>query len=513
MAKNSPAKPAEDNVGYPCDDYIIHQKRLELPNALMGGTEEMKAKGETFLPKEPEESQQAYEVRLSRTYLLNAFRRTVLYLSGQIFSKPVVIQDDNPVEIKDLAENIDLENNNLAVFAKKVFEAGLVDGITFVLIDYPPSEAGLTKEEEKARDLRPYWVHIPSSNLIGWKTDKYNGKTRLTQIRIKESVTKNKGKYGTEKVARIRVINLGSYEVYEDITEGNEKDWKLVESNTTTFTEEIPLAIYRPGDKITFMTSIPCLEDLAALNLAHYQSQSDQANILHYARIPILFGKMLAEDPTKIAIGPNRMIHSMKEDSDLRFVEHSGAAIGAGRESLDDLENRMALYGLQLLMPKTGRVTATEKALNSGENDCTLKTYGLIFQDFLEQCIVYTCQWLKSDKPAGSVIVNLQFRLLQSADADVLIKAKVANILPRHAVLQEFLYRGIINEDSDLDQIEDWLAEEEANAVSSALQGTFLKNMQSVQPLPQPGGTLPKDNVPLPKTGRAKMPAFTNKGK
>jgi hypothetical protein len=119
---------------------------------------------------------------------------------------------------------------------------------------------------------------------------------------------------------------------------------------------------------------------------------------------------------------------------------------------------------------------------------------------------------LKVEKP-GSVIVNLQFRLLQSADADVLIKAKVAGILPGHAVRQEFLYRGIINEDSDLDDIEDWLSEEEANAISSSLQGTFLKNMKSVQSLPQPGGALPEETVPLPKTGRAKMPAFTNKGK
>jgi len=102
---------------------------------------------------------------------------------------------------------------------------------------------------------------------------------------------------------------------------------------------------------------------------------------------------------------------------------------------------------------------------------------------------------------------------LQSADADVLIKAKVANILPRHTVLQEFLYRGIINEDSDLELIEDWLAEEEANAISSSLQGTFLKNMKSVQPLPQPGGELPEETVPLPKTATAKLPAFTNKGK
>ena len=512
MANNSPAQIPEDNVGYPCDEYISHQKRLELPNALMGGTEAMKAKGELYLPKEPEESQAAYDIRLDRAYLLNAFKRTILYLSGQIFSKPVILHEDNNKEVMGLSENIDLENNNINVFCKTVFEAGLRDGISFVLVDYPPSETNLTKEQEKAQGLRPYWIHVPAANLIGWRLDKHNGTTRLTQIRIKESINRDKGKYGTELISRIRVINLGSYEVYEDISGGKEKEWGLVESGATTFTEEIPLAIFRPGEKITFMTSVPCLEDLAAINLAHYQSQSDQLNILHFARVPLLFGKLLADDPTKIVIGTNRMIHSMREESDLRYIEHSGAAIGAGRDSLDDMEQRMSLFGLQLLVPKTGRITATEKALSSGENDCTLKTYGLIFQDFVEQCIVYTCQWLKLDNP-GSVTINLEFRLLQVADADVLIKAKVAGILPRMTILQEFLRRGIIAEDSNIDDILDWLSEEEANATSSSLQGTFLKNMTSVQPLPKPGGVLPDEIVPLPKTGRAKMPAFTNKGK
>jgi hypothetical protein len=515
----------EDNVGYPCDAYIYHLKRIELPNTLMGGTASMKKAGEKFLPKEPEESQEAYNSRLEKSYLLNAFKRTVLYLSGQIFSKPVILQDDNPQEVKDLAENIDLENNNLAVFAKKVFEAGLVDGITFVLVDFPPAPIGLTKEEEKKLGLRPYWVHVPIENLIGWKTEKYRGKTRLSQIRIKEIIEKPRGKYGTEPVSRIRVINLGSYQLYEDISKGKEEDWKLIESGNTTFTEEIPLAIYRPGEKITFMTSVPCLEDLAFLNLAHWQSNSDQTTILHYSRVPLLFGKMLAEDPNKVVIGPNRMIHSNREEASLEYVEHTGQAIGAGRDSLDDLEQRMSLYGLQLLIPKTGSITATEKALSSGENDCTLKTYGLIFQDFMEQCVVYTCQWLKLDNP-GSVKINLEFRLLQTSDADVLIKAKMAGILPRHTVLQEFLYRGILNEDSDLDQIEEWLAEEDSNNALLGLgnlfsattglpvpQGAGLKNMRTLPTLPQPEGVIPEATVKTPKNPRPGLPSFTKKGK
>jgi len=512
MAKTSPTQIPEDNVAYPVDAYITHTKRVKLLNTLMEGTLAMKAAGEEYLPKEPEESEKNYQCRLERTYLLNVYRRTVMYLSGQVFSRPMILQDDNVEEVFELAENIDRQNNNMDVFCKKVFEQALVDGISFILVDYPPAPTDLNKETEKKLGVRPYWVHIPIGSLIGWKTEERDGSTILTQIRIKETIEKPKGKYGIEMVSRIRVINIGSYEIYEDSSGGKEATWKLIESGPTTFIGEIPLAVFMPGDFITTMTARPPLEDLGYLNLAHWQSLSDQTNILHYARVPLLFGKLLADDPTKIAIGPNRMIHSNREESSLNYVEHSGAAIGSGRESLDDIESRMALYGLQLLIPKTGRVTATEKALSSGESDCTLKTWTLMFKDTIEQCLVFTYKWMKLEDP-GSVNLNTEYRLLQTADADVLIKAKVAGILPRRTILKEFLLRGIIANDSDLDDIEDWLAEEEADAASSSLQGTFLKNIQSVPGLPQPGGVLPEPKVPLPKTPRPGLPNFTKKGK
>ena len=452
----------EDNMGYPCDAIVEQWKRGRLLNVLMEGTAAMKRAGEEFLPREPEESQEAYNSRIEKTYLLNAFRRTVNYLSGEIFSRPLILQDDVPQEIKDLTENIDLEGNCLDVFAKRVFEAGLVDGVSAILVDHVQAPTNLTIEEEKKQGVRPYWVHIPVGNILGWRIKTVAGKPIITQIRIKESVEIPKGKYGTESVPRIRVINLGSYQVYEDTSGGKEKEWKLVESGETTFTDEIPLVIFRPGEKITHMTARSPLEDLAYLNLAHYQSNSDQTTILHHARVPLLFGKMIADDPTKIVIGPRRMIHSNHEDASLVFVEHSGQAIGAGRDDLDDLEQRMALWGLQLLMPKTGRITATEKALSSSENDCTLKTYALQFKDSLETALGHTAKWLKLEK-GGSVVVNTEFRLLTTADADILIKSKMAGILPRRTVLQEFLRRGIISEDSDIDQIHELLMEEGDN--------------------------------------------------
>jgi hypothetical protein len=502
MAKSIPSKSPNDDISQPVDAYIVHQDRLDLVDTLMGGTKAMRDARTKYLPQEPEESDKAYENRLQRTVLLNAFRRTVTYLSGQVFSKPLILQDDNPEEVKELTENIDLQNNNLEVFAKRVFEAGLIDGISCILVDYPIVPTDLTKEEEKSANIRPYWVHVPATSIIGWRTKTVGGEIKLTQIRILEEVEKDEGKYGIKTVKRIRLLEPGKYELYEDDSGGREISWKLIEKGEVSFKDEIPLAVFRVGEKISYMTAVPPLEDLAYLNLAHWQSNSDQTNILHFARVPLLFGKLLSDDISKLEIGPNRMIHASREDADLKYVEHTGQAIGAGREDLDNLEQRMALYGLQLLIPKTGRITATEKALSSSENDCTLKTWALIFKDCLEQALVYTAEWMKIDSP-GSITVNTEYRLLQTADADVLIKAKVAGILPRRVVLQEFLRRGIIAEDSDVDEIFDMLENESVSSFSGF----------SNTGLPQPGGTLPPPRVPIGSVKRPQLPNFTKKGK
>ena len=56
-----------------------------------------------------------------------------------------------------------------------------------------------------------------------------------------------------------------------------------------------------------FMTAHPPLMDLAWLNLAHWQSASDQRHILHVARVPILFGRNLTLPEDGLALGPNRL--------------------------------------------------------------------------------------------------------------------------------------------------------------------------------------------------------------
>jgi hypothetical protein len=71
--------------------------------ALLGGTEEMREAGKTYLPQWPNEDDNFYKRRLAVATLLPAFSRTVEVLSGKPFSRPVTWADDVPARIVELS--------------------------------------------------------------------------------------------------------------------------------------------------------------------------------------------------------------------------------------------------------------------------------------------------------------------------------------------------------------------------------------------------------------------------
>jgi hypothetical protein len=101
----------------------------------------------------------------------------------------------------------------------------------------------------------------------------------------------------------------------------------------------------------------PPLLDLAFLNVKHWQSQSDQDNILHVARVPIL-AIIGADEDDQIKIGQQAV--KVPLNGDIKFVEHTGKAIEAGHDSLEKLELQMIQTGAELLVMKPGQRTATE---------------------------------------------------------------------------------------------------------------------------------------------------------
>jgi len=419
--------------------------------ALMGGTKAMRAAKETYLPKWPAEKQDAYDFRLKTSTLYNAFARTIENMAGKPFTEPVQWSDIDPV-VEEWFDDIDCCGRNLHVFAQDIFRAGLKDGITHVLVDFPVTkdEDGaplyVTRAAEQAAGVRPYAIHIKQSQILGWISTTKNGAEVLAQLRIMECVNEPDGDYGTNDVQQVRVLTPGAWNTWR---QNEKKEWVLYEEGVTTL-DFIPLVTFYTR-RTGFMTAAPPLNDLADLNIKHWQSQSDQDSLLHVARVPLLV-RIGMDDVTAATQTIGKSITDMPLGADMKYVEHSGAAIGSGRDSLRDLEGQMESMGAELLTVRPGDRTATEAALDTSQSQCQLAAMASGLEDFLDEMVDVMAKWAGLPDQ-GDIDVFDDFAAISVDAANIgpfvtsLVALVTSGMLSRESAFSEMKRYGILNPD------------------------------------------------------------------
>lgn len=412
--------------------------KWELPRALMGGTAAMRMNAYKFLPRHPAESGRHWHARLQRSVLRNFFRRTVLSLTGKVFAKPLVLGDDVPPRLRDLMEDVDLMGRNLHVFAHEVFADALVHGLSHILVDYPRIEAGATLADERALGARPYAVHVRADQLIGWRIDDDGGRPRLTQLRLRESVTEPDGAFGERAVEQVRVLEPGAWSLWQQDEDGT---WRMVDHGQTSL-DFIPLVtVYT--QRCGPLEAEPPLEDLAWLNLEHWQIRSDQRNALNVTSFPILAAAGWNKDDGQVEFGPNKFLTTADPQGKFYYVESGGAHLAAGRAELEALEEAMRLFGLQFEL--SGAPTATGRIIDAAEGAAPLQAWALGLADAIEQMLMHFARW-EGLADGGSVSLGGDVVPSDGGELDVLIKARAAGDISKEAFVGELRRRGVLGE-------------------------------------------------------------------
>lgn len=420
----------------------------EMLRAIRGGTKVMRDAGEKYLPKEPGESQTAYKRRLARSFLVNFTDKTARRLSSLPFTRPVVVESERYQDLADeYLKAIDSKGTSLTGLASTVFEDALWNGSSFLAVD-AAVDGG-----------KPYAYHLSGDNIIGYRMDEDD---RLTEIRIKETAVVADGEWGEKEVGRVRVFKrdgeVVTWSLYEETKGGT---YELIVISQPFALKEIPViplhttAVVKSGE----LFAPSPLEDLAYMNLQHYQESSDQSNILRVARVPVLFGSGMSEE-SEISIGSE---YAIKGDtgSDLKYVEHSGAAIGAGRQSLVDLETKMSAFGAGML-ENTGAVeTATGRALQAGENNNRIAMIAIHLGSALEKVMGWIAYFNRIAEPDFSVDIHTEYGITGSAeDLNALLQARTMGDLSREDYLNELKRRGLLRNDFSMSDNTDRLATE-----------------------------------------------------
>ena len=443
----------QDTVDIKSDAYSEMESRWDLIHDLLGGTAAMREAGEKWLPKETKESQKAWDIRLSRSFLYEAYSDTVKDVASKPFSKPVTIQGELPEPLGQIASNVNGQGQSLTQFAGELFESAVNYGLTHILVDYPKLDKELNLAEERKSGVKPKFIHVKPTQIIGWRTETGpDGQVRLTQVRIKETQQEPVGKFGEQAVDYIRIYTPDTWELWRKTADAEE--YVLFDEGIHTF-GEIPLVtLYL--NQTGFMTAKPTMEALAWMNLAHYQSDSDQRNILRFARVGIIFVSGLTEEEAEkdMVLGPNRFIKSVNPDAKMEYVEHSGQAIGSGRQDLQDLEARMEVLGLQPYMRRPGNQTATGQAIDESRSSSSVQAWIRSDEQAIVAAYEMAAKWLNLKLPEDfgvDIFNDFGISVRGMEDIKSLLEIRLGRQISHGTFLREVKRRGTLSETVDVE--------------------------------------------------------------
>ena len=447
-----------------CSQYKNCDDERNIVRALSKGTCGMRGAGQFLLPKEPAEEEEDYKARLARSFLFNAYGNAKSSMIGKIYANPVQLEGTHPL-LEGLLEDADLAGQDLTGFMRAVQDDSLDHGVSYILVDNPMSDPNLSKEQEDRLKIRPYFVHVKRDNLIGWDFERVGGVDVLKEIRIEERFYEKKNpeiegvkrtNWEEIELHQVRVIRPDDYEIWREDETGA---FHLIEEGVWTL-GKIPL-VPVPTNMVARFVGEPSFRDLAFLNVQHWQSMSDQKNILHVARVPILFGKQLGDNKPS-SIGAGVSVFADAEESDLKYVELQGHSIQAGREDLKDTEDRMSILALEPQVSRTGNVTATSKAIDQAKANTQIEAWSLAAEDALTTAIQYAFEWI-GQEAEFSVVMDRDFSIgvEQSEDAKLLLSMYQTGALTIEQLYAELKRRNILDAGFDIDiesaQIEETL--------------------------------------------------------
>jgi hypothetical protein len=453
-------------IDTPSRAYVEMAEGWSLARCLVGGTRDMRLAGQTYLPKEPQEQNDWYEARLERAVLFPGFAKALRNLTGKAFASSVSVTDASDQWL-EWFENIDLAGSTLQQFCERVFLDGLTYGHTTILAEYPVVQPTATLfEERNVIRARPYLLNRSASQIIGWRTQTVDNQTQLTRVRIREEYTDYADEWDDDgETYQVRVLFPGGYQVYREDADGA---WGLAHEGTVSIKDKIPLVpVY--FDKAGEMMSRVPLGDLAWTNVAHWQSYSDQRTILRVARVPIIFVSGASEDELggQITIGPNTFMAIQNPNANMRFVEHSGAAISAGRQDCLDLEERMYAQAAEPMMSRPGSDTATGRAIDARDAVSPLAVWVANFEHCINRALEMMAEYGQVDA-APKVQMTRDFGILgNTSDLDALLRSRQLGEISRKTFLDELKRRGVLSE----------LFDPEADAEEASMEGPTAQPM------------------------------------
>lgn len=444
-------------------------------STIMGGAGAMRAAGEAYLPKFPDESDARYEFRRANAKFTNVFRDILENLAQRPFSKRVQIVDGAPEAIEGFIDDVDGCGNHLHVFAGDVFFAGLAAAVDWILVDYTKGVPGrVSRAQERAIGARPYWVRYPADSVLAAHSDMIDGREQFVHVRLLEPETRRDG-WKETTVNRVRILDRqktetgyapATWEVWEEVKgQHGGSEWVLVEGPEPITIGVIPLVPFVTGRRVgTSWRFHPPMRDAAELQIELFQQESALKHAKALTAFPMLAGNgvepPIGDDgkPLPVPVGPHGVLFAPPGDKGAgswQFIEPSATSLRFLADDIKETISQLRELGRQPLTAQSGNLTVVTTAFAAQKGNAAIQAWAWNLKDALENALTFTALWL-GEAYDPEVTINTDFDLgFGDDDSFAHIMALATGeepLISRAAAIHEAKRRGILDTDYDGDE-------------------------------------------------------------
>lgn len=381
-------------------EYDKAHKTWKKMRDVVAGQEQVHANGETYLPKLGGQTESEYKAYKGRALFLAATGKTVDSLSGMVFRKPVEVEA--PASMEPWVEDITASGVSVEQLCKESLNELTTVGRYGLMVDYPQAtdtDRPDTVANATSMGFRPRAKQYNAEHIINWQTGTVNNEEILTMVVLKEMVPDPIDEFDTStKVEQYRVLDLeGGYRQRVFKKDGNGSDWNVVEEFWPTMNGSrmsfIPFIIVGVDGENTDV-DIPPLNDLADINLSHYQAYADYRHGLHFTGLPTMIVTGSEEPKGGMTVGSASAAFFPAPETEAFFLEFEGKGLDEYSDEIDNLEKNMAIFGARLLREskKVGEAAETASINRAGESSL-LASWANIVGASVQHALEIMAEW------------------------------------------------------------------------------------------------------------------------
>lgn len=418
-----------------------------------------------YMRKEQREPATAYDMRLASarypTFFPDAIRAFSGILSRFQLSSP-------PPSLERRQENIDRQGNSLRAFMAAADQGVMRDGGCYVVVDMPREQASSLAEEQAARRA-PYLTLVDREDVRSWQVEMRGSSEIATMVVIREWVDVRKGRYGSEREARYRVIvsssagtewtilkmvkdDTGKYGVEIDVDANGQQLAGTYEAAGRKPFPRPPIVWYPSRIAEGFGQGDVTLIGLALDTLDHFRTRGDQKELLRKLSMPVPVRTGMpppapGQTSPPVVLGANTFL-DLPQGVTFDFKGPSSDSLSPRAKEVEHIEALIREQTLAFMYGQSGgNKTATQAGMEGAQSQSNIRTMTEakknVVQQIMQLWVLFTGETLSAD--AGIVMdANLQDRPLDSSDVQQLSSLAQNELLSEQSVA-EILIRGGVN--------------------------------------------------------------------